>query len=94
MSKKKAKKRECPECKGDGYVALLISRPKCTECDGSGWVACQPPEKFSGTGSRALYDMSGRSLSTGEEEETMDDPDYLLEFDDYEEETLWYEALD
>lgn len=94
MSKKTEKKRKCPECKGTGDVALLISRVKCENCDGTGFVTQDPPskKKVASTGSQAMYDMSGRNLSAAEE--TMDDPDYQLEFDDFEEEPLWYEALD
>lgn len=103
MNEDETEKRKCPECKGSGYVVLLVSRHKCDVCGGTGFVAVEKDgaEEKKRTPSRwiskGLSDMSGRSFDSSDEESTIDDPDYALEFDDQvdlDDEYLWYEALD
>lgn len=37
MAEKETRKgNKCPECKGTGYIVLLISRSECRDCSGTG----------------------------------------------------------
>ena len=45
----------CPDCKGEGWVILLVSRSRCTRCGGTGRVAVAIPAP---PGAKVLADFS------------------------------------
>jgi len=61
--------KKCDECKGDGYIPLLVSKKKCTKCNGSGKIEDKSSGNFpiieTQEGSLFFVDASNNRVSIG-----------------------------
>jgi hypothetical protein len=56
----------CPECRGKGYITLLVSHARCAACNGSGRAAGELDQHVAtiGLSIRAIHGLAGIGIRT------------------------------